>query len=282
VFYLGSVPWPSGVLFSLFKSKIFLFVHGFIYHEYLAALVSGRLRARFGALALLSLYETGRSLGSLNFICHSQTTCNMAKVPPYKRVILPQYFLEEDLYLYESIRRRCAHRSNRLRIVSYSSFADSPRLLRTVHIISLAKAVRGLARRDFEFVVVDPRSEPLDLGWLKVVKPLPREEFLCLVASSDLYIERCIDEELGYGSLEAMAMGVPVAKITHHAFTKFVDYGDAVLMADSFNKLARVVANYMDSADSLKPEHSEKARRYVLERRMWDSVKADLIRSLYL
>jgi hypothetical protein len=46
-----------------------------------------------------------------------------------------------------------------------------------------------------------------------------------------LYIERCIDEELGNGSIDAGIVGTPVAKLTHPLFVERQDYKDGVLWA---------------------------------------------------
>jgi hypothetical protein len=72
--------------------------------------------------------------------------------------------------------------------------------------VALARAVRRVTSRRVEFTVISPRGGSAP-DPVRIVKPMPREKFLALLESAHLYVERCIDEELGHGSLEALAVG---------------------------------------------------------------------------
>jgi len=109
IIYMGSIPRPSALFLNTSNTKKMLFIHGFIYHEILhnmfSAIKKDPLRISIKTLTYLSLYDITRILGSIDFyICHSITTCDMARVPSNKRILLPQFFLDEDLSFYESIR----------------------------------------------------------------------------------------------------------------------------------------------------------------------------------
>jgi len=282
VIYIGSVPWLSANLLSVFNTKKILFVHGFIYHEILSALKKGNLKTKIGGAALLLLYDITRFLDSIDYyICHSDSTCNMARVPNEKRILLPQFLLEDDLdiyrslyYMYKDLKRR----DNINRIITYGSYADSPRLLKFKHMVTLAKILKRAIKKKIEFVIIDPSSESYQDETVKVIKPLPRERYLQLVASSDIYIERCIDEELRYGALEAMAMGTPVAKVTHPLYRSNIDYENAIINAQSITELARIISQVIEQNDLER--YSKAGMKYVREKRTWNSVKSELYKRL--
>jgi len=283
IIYIGSIPWPSTNLLSVFNTKKILFVHGFIYHEMLSALKKGNLKIKIGGTVLLFLYDIARFLDSIDYyICHSDTTCNMTRVPSEKKILLPQFFLEDDLdfyrslyYMYKDLKRQ----DNTVRIITYGSYADSPRLLKIKHIIALAKILKHTTKK-IEFVIIDPSSEPYQDEVIKVIKPLPREKYLQLVASSDIYIERCIDEELRYGALEAMAMGTPVAKVTHPLYRSNIDYERALINAQTITGLARIISQVIEQNNLER--YSKAGMEYVREKRTWNSVKSELYRRLLI
>jgi len=281
VIYVGSIPWFSSFyLTKILNINTFLFVHGFIYHESRSTILEGSLRARLGATLLLSLYDFARVSESIKYyICHTTTTCDMARVPHSKRILLPQFLLEEEVETYASIRRRYRKRGNVIRIVSYASYARSPRLLTPSNVISLVRILKKYTKKEFEFILIDPRGEPTVSGFIKLVRPLPRREFLRLLASSDIYLEQCIDEELRYGALEALAMGVPVAKLTHQLFIDRVDYNGVVIHATNVRELAEQLALATDKRETLD-EYGQRSIDYVKRKRTWNNVKSSLYERL--
>ena len=111
-------------------------------------------------------------------------------------------------------------------VVAYTSFANPSRLLKEKTLLSLMRGVSKRPNRQINLVIVNPVSERAEnrkveqscvAYWLPF---LPGERFLKLIASSDLYIERCIDEELGLCSIDAGMVGTPVAKLTYPLFVE--------------------------------------------------------------
>jgi len=125
----------------------------------------------------------------------------------------------------------------------------------------------------------DPHREPAVSGFVKVVRPLPRHEFLRLLASSDIYLERYIDEEIGNVALEALAMGVSVAKLTHQLFVGRVDYDGVVIHATSVKELAEQLALVIDKREILD-EYGQRSINYVRRKRTWNNVKSSLYERL--
>jgi len=283
VMYIGSIPWPSSILLSASDTKRFLFVHGYVYHELMPTIKEGNTLVRVDALRSLLLYEAARILKAIDyFVCHSVTTCDMARIPSSRRIIVPQFFLEEDLDFYESLRYKYENlkkQSNTIRIVTYGSHAHSPRLLTSKHMMALGKILKHNIKRNIEFIIIDPFSEPYEDGIIRVIKPLPRERYLQLVASSNIYVERCIDEELGYGALEAMAMGTPVAKVTHPLYKRNIDYERALMNASSINELAKFISQIIESGDLER--YSQNGMKYVREKLAWNSVKFNLYKAMF-
>ena len=62
------------------------------------------------------------------------------------------------------------------------------------------KLVSKQVNKEIEFIIINPsataKKEYIGNLVVKWMPYLPREQFLKLLADSDLYIERCIDEEL--------------------------------------------------------------------------------------
>ena len=285
IIYIGSIPWPSINLLSALDIKKILFVHGFIYHEILSTIKRRNVRSKIAEILALSMYDLARFLKSVDYyICHHNSTCDMSRVPREKQILLPQFFLEEDLNFYKFLgytyKYRMNHENNTIRIVTYGSNAHSPRLLAFRHIITLGKILKHrIKNKKIEFVVIDPRYESYEDRVIRVIKPLPREKYLRLVASSDLYIERCVDEELGYGALEAMAMGTPVAKVTHPVYRSNIDYENAIINAQTITSLARDISYAIEQNNLAK--YSKAGMEYVKDKRTWNSVKFKLYETLF-
>jgi len=277
----GSIP-PPNHLFIRSETKVILFVHGFIYHETGNAIAHGRFREKLGATYSLLLFEMARKADRIDvYICHSVTTCEANRI--YNGfILLPQFVFPEEVQKRDedNIQRKL-----NTQVVAYTSFANSPRLLKEETLLSLMRGVSKRLNRRINLVIVNPtKREPKIERWGDLVVHrlpfLPRERFLRLVASSDLYIERCIDEELGNGSIDAGIVGTPVAKLTHPLFVERQDYKDEVLWAASPREFVELVSEYLRDAEDKKPIFSRRFREFLLSRRSWDKVKTQLIRLL--
>ena len=279
----GSIPPPSH-LFIRNETKVALFVHGFIYHELGNAIAYGQFREKLGATYSLILFEMARKADRIDaYICHSVTACEANRV--YNDfILLPQFVFPEEV---QKRNDDNIQRGSNPQVVTYTSFANSPRLLKDETLLSLMRGVSKRLNRQITLVIVNPAEKGPKIekrGNLIVYRLpfLPRDQFLRLIASSDLYIERCIDEELRLGSIDAGIVGTPVAKLTHPLFVERQDYKDEVLWAASPREFIDLVSEYMRDAEDKKPIFSRRFREFLLNRRSWDKVKTQLIRLLHL
>jgi len=277
----GSIPPPSH-LFIRSDTKVALFVHGFVYHELGNAIAYGWFREKLGAAYSLLLFEMARKADRIDaYICHSVTACEANRIHN-DFILLPQFIFPEELQKRneDSIQRR-----PNPQVVAYSSFANTPRLLKEETLLTLMKAVSKRLNRQVNLVIVNPAMrEPRTEKWNNLVVHqfpfLPRGQFLKLIAMSNLYIERSIDEELGLGSIDAGIAGTPVAKLTHPLFVERQDYKDEVLWAASPRVFVELVSEYLRDAEDKKPIFSRRFMEFLLNKRSWDKVKIPLIRLL--
>ena len=279
VLYLGSIPWPSHVLARLSGVPVALFLHGLVYHELFHEMLYGaKLKGRAGAAVLTVMLEAAKSFNTIDlYVCHSLTACEANGVSD-SFVLLPQWVFRDEVRTSE---QRVPRRNGLVRVVTYSSYASSPRLLSASQLLALARLVERKANRRFEVVVVDPRGHTPSFGPVKTVRPMRREEFLQLLASADLFIERCVDEELGMTSLEAMAVGTPVAKLTRPRYWDRQDYGEEdLVLAHSLGELAEKIAEYINYVEHYGRHYSKRCREFVLAKRTWDVVKLPLLTAL--
>jgi len=281
IIILGSIPPPSH-LFIRNETKVILFSHGVIYYEIGNAIAHGRFREKSGATYSLLLFEMARKADRIDvYICHSLTACESNRI--YNSfILLPQFVFPEEV---QKRNDDNIQRGPNPQVVAYTSFANSPRLLKKETLLSLIREVSKRLNRRITLVIVNPAErEPTTERWGNLVVYwlpfLPRGRFLRLIASSDLYIERCIDEELGLGSIDAGIVGTPVAKLTHPLFVERQDYKDEVLWASSPREFVELVSEYLRDVEDKKPIFSHRFRGFLLSRRSWDKVKTPLIRLL--
>lgn len=281
VLYLGSTPWPSHILARLSGIPIALFLHGYVYHELFHEMLYGAgLRNKMGAAIIATMLKTAVSFNTIDlYICHSLTVCEANKISD-SFVLLPQWIFPEELKPPKTTSGYFL-KNNAIRILTYGSYASSPRLLNTRHLIFLAQAVRRMVKRKFELIIVDPKGYVSSFGPVKIIRPKPHQEFLSLLASADLYIERNIDEELRLVALEAMTLGTPVAKLTHPMYWNRQDYTEEdLIIARSFKSLAKKIAEYVNNLEHSYYYYSKHGKEFVLTKRTWDAVKKPLLGAL--
>ena len=284
VLYMGSIAWPSHMFIS--EAKKALFIHGFIDIELTNLIRYGSLRVKLGASPLLVYRRIFNSkLNMLDFfICHSLTSREINKVAG-ACIIIPQFIVEEDIQFYDAF-SRLYKKHDIVRILTYTSLARSPRLLSGESLMGLAKRLNRLVKRKFEFYIIDPinsveSSQANSLGYVKVLGRLPRLQYLELLASSNLYIESGLDEEIRYGSLEAGLLGTPIAKITFPRFISRQDYNEEnLLSATSIERLTEEIAEYINNIEHYEPHYKKNIRDFILSKRVWRKVKKSLIEEL--
>ena len=280
--YVGNIPWASHILAKLSGVPIALFLHGYVYHELLHEMLYGAgFKSKMGAVIPLIMSKAAFSLHTIDlYICRSLTARDANKIPEDRCVLLPQWVFPEELVFLKTL-VAAKKKKNVIRIVTYASYAYSPRLLNTSHLIDLVRIVRHKTNREFESIIVDPRGQVASFGSLRIKRFMPRQEFLSLLASADLYIERCIDEELREGALEAMALGTPVAKLTHQRYWDRQDYREEdLILARSFRELSEKIAEYIGYIEYYYPYYSKRVKEFVQTRRSWDAVKGPFMTAL--
>ena len=284
VLYLGSIPWPS----HIFLENVGLFVHGFVRHELLNAMKRGSLYTKLRTTTLLLLWNVSKVLGKIKFfVCRSITACEMNDLPWSKTIILPQFVLQDEIVVALKLRKFSKiGGGDKIRIITYTSFAQSPRLLSVEDIVWLVKAVARRTRKKLELIIVNPATTTYQVkrfSNLTIIqaKFMPKHQFLKILASSDLYIERCIDEELGNTAIEAGLLGTPIAKITHSKYIPRQDYNeDTIILANSAHKFIEKLAEYINKIEYYKEYYSEKIKNFIITKRTWDTVKHNLIKRL--
>jgi len=286
--YMGSIPYPSHIFIND-CGKIMLFVHGFVKQELINAIKKGRLRSRIRAISLLTLYDISRLIDKIDlFICRSLTSCEMNKI--YRNyILLPEFVFQEEVKLYDKFMiefKQTNFQRNVIRILTYTSYADSPRLLNISQMVRLLKHVSQNIRRNIILTVIDPKikGEHIESSGNLTVKYtgfIPKDAFLKELANSDMFIELCIDEELRNTSIEAGLMGIPIAKLTHTRFIGRVDYEeDCLIHANTGKEFIHRITDYLNNLEYYRHIYSRNMRRFILEHRTWDALKEPLVNYL--
>jgi len=286
VIYMGSNLWLNPLFI---ESKKGLFVHGFVWDEFLEAIKQHSIGGMVGRLSLLSYWKAFNFSKIFDFFIFHSRTAHERNGIPSDYVILPQFILPDDLQLYSAL--KSSHISNgAVRIVTYTSFVSTPRILGMKELVSLAKKLIRLSHRKIEFIIINPidmdysflnHFKSTDDSTIKILPSMPREEFLKLMSSSDLYVERCLDEELGYVSIEAGLMGVPIAKVTLPEYFDRQDYNDKeVILARSLGESSAKIAEYVENIDLYKRQYTARMQDFLMTKRSWDNVKTSLLSRL--
>jgi hypothetical protein len=291
VIYTGSIPWPSH-LFIDNHVKTILFVHGFVKDELLNAIKYGKLRIKMGAVYLLGLWDFFRAMNRIDvFICRCPTSCEANRIEK-NYILLPEFIFSDEVKFFEEFIRKHSeeHGDDRsysiARLITYTSYAESPRLLKPRHLEYLAKLVSKHVDRRIELSVIDPRRERgiVRMGEnliIRYVKPMPKEEFYKFIINADLFIELCIDEELRNTSIEVALLETPIAKLTHPKYINRRDYGeDDFIQEYSSKKLVERLVDYLNNIEYYKPYYAKKLKTFILKHRTWDAVKKPLIKHI--
>jgi len=291
IIYMGSIPWPSH-LFIDNHVKTILFVHGFVKDELLNAIKHGKLRRKIGAVYLLGLWDFSRAMNRVDvFICRCPTSCEVNRIEK-NYILLPEFVFSDEVKFFEEFIRKHSeeqkddHPHSIVRLITYTSYAESPRLLKPRHLEYLAKLVSKHVDRRIELSVIDPRRESgiVRMGEnliIRYIKPMPKEEFYKFVINADLFIELCVDEELRNTSIEVALLETPVAKLTHPKYISRQDYGeDDFIQEYSSKKLVERLVDYLNNIEYYKPYYAKKLKTFILKHRTWDAVKKPLIKHI--
>jgi len=288
VIYMGSIPLPSHVFISN-HVKTILFVHGFVKDELLNAIKRGNLWEKAGATYFLGLWGLSRTINKIDlFICRCLTSCEANKIWE-KFILLPEFVFPEEVVAFEELikkhRRDYRDRDNSsgVKILTYTSYAESPRLLKLQYVEHLIKHVSRQVKKEIELLIIDPRrgNETTKLAEnliVRYLKPLPKEMFYKYAMNADLFIELCIDEELRNTTIEVALLETPVAKLTHPRFVGRQDYSeDDLLQGYSFKNLVDLLVEYLSNIEYYKSYYVKNLKNFILKHRTWDAVKSPLI-----
>jgi len=287
---MGSIPQLSSIFINM-EHKIILFVHGFLIYEAVDALKSPSisLRGKMGSIYSISLWNVSTVSKSIDiYICHSITACEANNIRG-KFIILPQFIFPEEIETYNRLQKSLAKINKEdaeVRIVMYTSYALSPRLLKPNYAIKLMKGVSNkVANKRISLIIIDPMisneyQEVYDRFKLIFIKPLSRRKFLQLLALADIYLERCVDEELSISSIEAALLETPIAKLTHPRYVVRQDYKDEILWASSPQNFIDKLSDYIQHIDYWRPYYAKRLRDFLITRRNWDYVKFPLLKSV--
>jgi hypothetical protein len=289
ILYAGSIPWFSQ-LFVKYHTKILLFIHGYVRHELSNRIKEGNFQEKLSAmLSFIRWTLLANSNFVHKFICNSISTCE-GNVIFENYILLPQFIFPYEVEVYEEyakeIREQEKEQRNTIRILAYTSSARSPRLLKIQHIIYLAKKVSKHINKNIEMIIVDPHQKnevfkTFNNLIVKIIKSLPRTEFLKYVANSDIFMETNIDEELRMVSIEAALLLTPIAKFTHPLFKDRCDYGNYDLLhAYSFDELIKKIIEYVSNKEYYSNYYSRNMINFLLKHRTWDKAKDSLIKTL--
>jgi hypothetical protein len=285
IIYMGSIPWPSHIFMSD-ATLVALFVHGFVRQELINAIKQGSYRVGLGATLLLSLWNAFKLMGKIDlFICRCYTSSEANGICE-NYVLLPEFVFPYEIELYDEISKSFEQdrvQRNKVKVLTYTSYADSPRLLGKPHIMSLMKNVSRNIKKEVELTIVDPERkngsiERVGNLTIRHVGFMPKEIFLKELLSSDMFMELCVDEELRNVSIDAGLIGTPIAKLTYGRFVERQDYTeDCLIQAKTHKELIHKVADYLNNVEHYKPIYSRNMRDFILKHRTWNAVKNPLI-----
>jgi hypothetical protein len=288
VMYFGSIPSIGHLIDKLKGAYTITFISGHPICELLNVIKGGSysLRTKIGASVLLSYLKIFLKTRTMNmWVCHTLTACEEIGVDNF--VLLKQFVLPSEIEIYSQLREKYNEECGRynknnqvVTIFAYMSYADLP-FLNIQHLRKIFNTIRKrVVSKPIRFIVEDPRiKQPvkLDSGF-EVIGRMSKHKFYRTLASSDLFIEVTLDEELRLTSLDAGLLGVPISKITLSNFRDRRDFDESIIIdAPSVEQFIDNVVEYIKNIDYYKPEYSKKVREFIISKRSWEAVKHPFI-----
>jgi glycosyltransferase involved in cell wall biosynthesis len=231
-------------------------------------------------------FDVSKGLSYINhYLCTCASTCRSSSVPVEKSTLLPLWLSEGELaelkkYEEESLEKSSP--SDKPLLLAYTSNVLSPKLLSGKDILHILLLVSRRVKKDFKAILIDPFSTPTTTKNIQVVNFLAREKFLRLLSQSSLLLDPLIDEELRNTTLEAMALGVPVVKLLSSRYVNYADYSDRdLLLAHTIKELVDLIIEYLNNMKSYYDYYHKAEKKFIIEKRVWNSVKEPLLKYLY-
>ncbi|MEM2613567.1 MAG: glycosyltransferase [Nitrososphaerota archaeon] len=280
--YASGIPHIS--IFGLHSAGIATayYVQGYFYHEMLGWLIKGGFRTKIGAYKNILLYDLQNTLKQVDLYI---LTCKSSGV--FSRindnyVVLPLWVFYDEISTFAEIKETYYYSKDFKRplIVTYTSRVYSPKIIPTNCIIRLLKIIKRTVH-DFSAIIIDPLGIPRRFDNIIVMNSISHESFLKLLAKASLFIDTVIDEELRHSTLEAMILGVPVAKIVHPAYKLMLDYNEGdLLLSYSVQDAVSKISEYLSQAEYYYNAYSKSCENFVIRKREWNAVKNPFIAAL--
>lgn len=267
----------------IISPKRAVFIHGYIVQEHSRDLFSNFSLFK-SILALRSLLGYLKSIHDDNtsILCHSISACEANNIDPRSsRVgLIPQFISpKEERRLFSELKEEKAYD-----LMVYTSSVESPRLLSRSAIYGLIRLLANM-RDAIRVIIVDPKrktAKQLSKEGAKILllPRLPYNRFIKLLEKTKIYLERNLDEEIGFTSLEAILHGTAVAKLTPKNLCARCDYSSTTLiLSDHLHGLASVISDALENDTWMKYLVSEK--RWVYQNRRWINVRWTLYKVLF-
>lgn len=287
VMYIGSIPYPSSFFFKLLGKKIVVVVNGYFYYEVFNEIKRSiklkKIRRILISLLNLLLFEIGKKYVDVYvYPCYG---AREAVRTGRRSHVVPLWIDESE----QKLEIRDSTSYDLVRVITYTSYVYSPKILPIEAIIKIFKIVENKINKNFELTIIDPRLTgekhrikdlTLRRGKVILLSSLPRDRFLSLLSHSHLYFDPIIDDEFRYSTLEAMALGVPIAKLVHSKYIDKLEFRYE-LISDSIGALIKNIVNYIENLEDLYPKYSQFMKSFVQSQRTWKAVKHKLLSALY-
>jgi glycosyltransferase involved in cell wall biosynthesis len=279
-------PFLVPLLRLISSSNIILYVQGYLYHQFVNFLKYSSINTKIGSTLNMITFDISKRLNHIDhYLCTCISTCKYSNIPIEKSTLLPLWLSERELTELKKYAKKSLERGppgNRLLVLSYTSNVVSPKLLSGRYLLHILLIVSRRVRRDFKAIVIDPLSAPTTLKNIRVVNFLDRRRFLEFLSHSSLLVDPLIDEELRNTTLEAMALGVPVAKLLSPYYADYADYSNKdLLLAHTVRELVDLITEYLNNVESYYDYYHRIEKKFVIEKRVWHSVKEPLLKYLY-
>ncbi|MEM1510869.1 MAG: hypothetical protein QW096_13465 [Thermofilaceae archaeon] len=283
IMYLGGVPYLGGIIAKLKKIPVIVFVNGYVIHETISyirnALLELDIRRLIAGIIYLIFYHLGGFIADL-FIFPCYGTLENNKMPRSKpKMVIPLWLSKTRLRWIEKIRCEIEERKERrdLLIVVYLSNVESPKVMRSDQVVRILDQIYKRSGNKIKVVLIDPKGRlNTKKDFILVYRYLPWEEFIKLLARSDLYIETVLDDEFRYSTLEVMALGIPVAKITTLNYCGKVALRYQLTIC-SFNEFLFKILDYIKNREKYLKDYKDIVTKYVYEHRTWEVARRKLL-----
>jgi len=292
IIYFGSIATLGGFIEKLRGVPVTVFISGHPIYELTNCIRDATInyRTRIGGLLNLSYakFTYFANIADL-WVCHTFTACEEINVNKYGNyVLLKQFVLPSEVKYFDEARSRIMENTKPnnkpfIQVFSYLSYADLPGLRKEI-LVKLFNQVRRNVSKPVRFIIEDPRLRGVIQinESIYIIGRMSWDHYLTTLASSDLYVETTIDEELRFTSMDAALLRVPITKIVAPVYSDRVDYTmNDILIVNSIREFRDLIIEYINKVDYYKQLYSNNVYKFAVNKRIWDSVKHLFINAVY-